>query len=1355
MPVEQIGFNISANTNDVLTLSEAVGALSAALIVAADANDLLDVVSNKTAKGILSAAGAFAEWSDVIRTGIVAVRNAYTEVLNLDAAFNTLYASGLNTRNLQLLQLWGESLFLNADAAEAFAIQAAGAAVRLEDTQAFVGTLFAGTENAPEMVDRLADSINNLVSGPLNDQLQQAAATEAAYDWLSAFPEYTQNVDGLTESMKGLEAGLKLAEATGTSQRQSLRGLAQTMQAFDIDADQAAETAAKLIEIQQQGITEVNQFAGRIGNLSGAAATADVSLEEMAGSLAVLTRTMGTDEAITSLENLMLSFVNLSPTARAEIEALGVDISKTAIANRGLVNVLNDVYDATERDSEAFARLIPEKRAFAAAMFLVEDSGAAAAEAIQNVADVGPEGLEQLFGARTVSSIASWNEIVNQAGRIVEEFGSRFVPVVTFGLEAFQGFLNAIESLPGPVRFLAEGLVTLLVSLQATTAAAGTLIDGILRISRIMFLARISMLAFNGTLAKMITGQMSLAQVLMTLAGTQATVVQTTNTSTAANTANTASTVVLRGGILGVAQAIGVQIKALALQVKGLAASTVAGAKWLVSGKAITALVGLWNRGLVTLATEGLGAAAAKTIAWTKEQIIAQKVTLKTILVNNSLTNSFGRLLAVFNKFVLPILAAVAAWKAFQAAINSVRDSTRGMRKDMEELIDVESSLEKQTGLVATAFQLLGKVAQRMVALVTKPIQTLQNSLETIFEPFLQAVDIIEEGLGFDIFPDQIVTNAEKNAAETQVYLADVARGMRGVQSEALSMAAAIREGEMDIDSPEAQRMLERLRETRTLLVAQRDALQDTDLPTDEIEKLTASFDAQISSIEAVEQRMLGLNVTQEEAAEITNKLQLELRELGQSLKFVEATGLGIDRWRELKNEFGLTTDLLSTGLDMFFALREAGFSASEGMEEVVRVLNLNEERTAGFMKFIEDSNAAREQRIADEIALTNAYDRQIDALEDRNDEADDFERILQNQNDELDTQNDLFQIQQAIREAGIDRQNTLLDNQIKDMEQVLEQEDLSTSARARAERKLAELTRQRKQEEIDRLVRQQEAAEQLFQAEQRQVAIQQELEQIELRREAIKLRIAALEAKTQIGVDEAALAEAERTGNIEEAAQLREQISERRELVKEIEAAMADVATAIEDSAAAAASQEAVDREKFRLDEEQRENRLFDTIMGFGTVDDEGTARERRRARQFQTEAEQGLTEAIYGGGDVGENVEEFLSGVLGTGDIPVAAPALTQQGALAAPSPAAAKKIATAQPATPRSIPQNVQAFGQETAQAIVAAIGAVADRIPSEDGIAAAVSQGSQRAGQIFQQNNSPGLAFGPSAYSAVGG
>jgi hypothetical protein len=105
-------------------------------------------------------------------------------------------------------------------------------------------------------------------------------------------------------------------------------------------------------------------MAHSLGVVMPIASQVGVTLEEVAAQLSALTLAgLDTALATTQMRSAMVTMLKPAKGVQDQMEALGVDISRSAVQSKGFVRVLRDIEAATRGNEDAIARLFPNIRA--------------------------------------------------------------------------------------------------------------------------------------------------------------------------------------------------------------------------------------------------------------------------------------------------------------------------------------------------------------------------------------------------------------------------------------------------------------------------------------------------------------------------------------------------------------------------------------------------------------------------------------------------------------------------------------------------------------------------------------------------------------------------------------------------------------------------------------------------------------------------------------------------------------------------------------------------------------------------------------------------------------------------------
>jgi TP901 family phage tail tape measure protein len=218
----------------------------------------------------------------------------------------------------------------------------------------------------PEAFKEMQDSVLEL-----SKRLPQSAETlaQGLYDISSS------GFAG-AEGIKVLEAAAKAASAGLAQTSESAAGITAVLNAYSYSADEAQRVSDILFKIVDRGVITFPELASQIGKVTALSAPLGVSLEDVAASLAVLTKNgIDAENATTQLNAIMQAV--LSPTAKATklAEKLGIDFTATGLKTKGLNKFMADLIKKTGGSNEVIAELLGDARAIRGAFVLAKNGG--------------------------------------------------------------------------------------------------------------------------------------------------------------------------------------------------------------------------------------------------------------------------------------------------------------------------------------------------------------------------------------------------------------------------------------------------------------------------------------------------------------------------------------------------------------------------------------------------------------------------------------------------------------------------------------------------------------------------------------------------------------------------------------------------------------------------------------------------------------------------------------------------------------------------------------------------------------------------------------------------------------------
>ena len=302
-----------------------------------------------------------------------------------------------------------------------FERQMAEVSTMLDDPQKFMGQF---TEGVKRLAVEFGESTDTLAKG--------------LYDILSASVPPAQAMDVLAASVRAAKAGLS---ETGVA----ADAITTILNAYQMSADEAGSVSDWMFGVVKRGKTTFAELAPNIGKTATIAATAGVELNELGAMLAVLTRNgISTEEAVTSLNAIISTFLKPTDEAQQLAKQLGFDLSSATIQAEGLEGVFRKI---ASLPPDAISKLFPNVRAlkgvlpalrnlegFAEDMELLGNAAGLTAEAHKKMADtIGAafNKIKQIASRPALKSALHWlADLEKGADAVKGDWGRIRHPVV-------------------------------------------------------------------------------------------------------------------------------------------------------------------------------------------------------------------------------------------------------------------------------------------------------------------------------------------------------------------------------------------------------------------------------------------------------------------------------------------------------------------------------------------------------------------------------------------------------------------------------------------------------------------------------------------------------------------------------------------------------------------------------------------------------------------------------------------------------------------------------------------------------------------------------------------------------------
>lgn len=277
------------------------------------------------------------------------------------------------------------------------------------------------------------------IARDLGDSATSAEVAGAAYDIASA--GFTSAAD----NSKLLEATLGASTAGLVDAKTAANVLVTTLNAYGKGADEASRVSDILFQTVKLGVTNFGELSQNIGTVNAVASGAGVELEEIAASIATLTRNgVQADKAVTGLRGLINRLIN--PKAADALEQYGLKIDENTLRSQGLIKTLIQINQATGGSAAALQAVIPDARAFTVAMSLMRDEGVAVTNDLASVQNsLGSTAKAAEENAKSLENIAK--SISSALSTAAIGLGQELTPQLSSLGQSIVGVINTFDDL--------------------------------------------------------------------------------------------------------------------------------------------------------------------------------------------------------------------------------------------------------------------------------------------------------------------------------------------------------------------------------------------------------------------------------------------------------------------------------------------------------------------------------------------------------------------------------------------------------------------------------------------------------------------------------------------------------------------------------------------------------------------------------------------------------------------------------------------------------------------------------------------------------------------------------------------
>lgn len=329
----------------------------------------------------------------------------------------------------------------------------AGAAVRsFANFEAGINQVATLVDTATVNMSKMADEVQSLgiETGQSFDSLNKAL-----FDSISA------GVDA-GKATEFLGTAAKLAAGGATTIDAATRGLIAILNAYNLEADKAADVSDTLFAAMKKGVTTIEAMSTNLGKVSGLAKAAGIEYDELAAAIATITKTtaLSTEEASTALRAFIVDVLNPAQESLAAAQALGVKMGSTAIPESGgLLEYLNQLQRATLGNKDALTALFNDVRSSTGALGLMGGDMKVFAD-IMDATNKRAGETEVAFGKVENQLQRTIDRGLRRAEVAMQELGRAAAPLVRDLAGGFASLSDALIRNSGRIQFFVQELRT-------------------------------------------------------------------------------------------------------------------------------------------------------------------------------------------------------------------------------------------------------------------------------------------------------------------------------------------------------------------------------------------------------------------------------------------------------------------------------------------------------------------------------------------------------------------------------------------------------------------------------------------------------------------------------------------------------------------------------------------------------------------------------------------------------------------------------------------------------------------------------------------------------------------------------
>jgi TP901 family phage tail tape measure protein len=322
-------------------------------------------------------------------------------------------------------------------------------------------------------VSTISDEVRTNFAGASEQVLELAKTVPQAATTLAngLYEIISSNFAG-AEAFHVLEVSAKAASAGLTDTDTSARAITAALNAYGLSAASAGDVSDVLFQVVNKGVVTFHDLAQNLGDFVGIAAAAKVPLQDVGAAYAAITLAgIQAPEAATATNQLLTKLIKPTEELTKVYKALGYESGASALKQKGLQAVIQDIGRVTGGSSEQLVRMFDDVRAARGVLALLSADGANYQAAVDGIADSSKRtgATQRAFNEQMKSTQAQLTLFRNSAEAAGIAVGLKVLPPLN-------AFLGAAREAGGDVLpYLNAALHTVAPVFEQVWATAGNL----------------------------------------------------------------------------------------------------------------------------------------------------------------------------------------------------------------------------------------------------------------------------------------------------------------------------------------------------------------------------------------------------------------------------------------------------------------------------------------------------------------------------------------------------------------------------------------------------------------------------------------------------------------------------------------------------------------------------------------------------------------------------------------------------------------------------------------------------------------------------------------------------------------